>query len=488
MKCLAVCQDELLIRTLHQVLAPKFELEFLVENKPLARRLHEAGLPISVADPRRCDSYLKCDLSPNNCVLIQDTGRRSLSKIVDAARDAGGTLIYVIGTGTASGDESKERESEIKNEFPEVTYLTLGELLKSPLMVELRRSLTRARVQQYQRYFTDADRVLIMLHNDPDPDAMASGLALRTLLRRTKTTAILGALQPMTRPENLRMAHLLDIHVETVTPAQFSEFDRIATVDVQPPYFGGALERADLVIDHHPEQPNTNAIFKDVRPYYGSTCTILTEHLRAVDFDISERIATAMLYAIKSDTLFFARQTNHVDLEAFSFLYPLADAALIRKMEGAELTLDRLQFVTRAVRDGRMADQVFSAFLGTVPREDYITYAADFFLDLEDVKWTILSGVVNEMLIISVRNLGYTRNAGEFVKRWFSEIGSAGGHRSMAKAVVPIHRFAEKFGTPDAQHMDRIIRGLVDQFLHDANGTDKKKDQKEPVPVPVRST
>jgi nanoRNase/pAp phosphatase (c-di-AMP/oligoRNAs hydrolase) len=480
MKCLAVCQDELLIRTLHQVLAPKFEIEFLVENKPLARRLHEAGLPISVADPRRCDSFLKCDLSPNNCILIQDTGRRSLGKILDAARDAGGTLIYVIGTST-----EPERENEIKTEFPDITYLTMGELVKGPLMVELRRSLTRARVQQYQRYFADADRVLIMLHNDPDPDAMASGLALRTLLRRTKTTAILGALQPMTRPENLRMAHLLDIHVEQVTPAQFAEFDRIATVDVQPPYFGGALERADLVIDHHPEQPNTNAIYKDVRPYYGSTCTILTEHLRAVDFDISERIATAMLYAIKSDTLFFARQTNQVDLEAFSFLYPLADAALIRKMEGAELTLDRLQFVTRAVRDGRMADQVFSAYLGTVPREDYITYAADFFLDLEDVKWTIISGVVNEMLIISVRNLGYTRNAGEFVKRWFSEIGSAGGHRSMAKAVVPLHRFAEKFGPPDAAHMDRIIRGLVDQFLHDSNGTDKKK---EPVPVHVRSS
>ena len=96
-----------------------------------------------------------------------------------------------------------------------------------------------------------------------------------------------------------------------------------------------------------------------------------------------------------------------------------------------------------------MAEQVFSAFLGKVPREDYITYAADFFLDLEDVRWTIISGVVNEMLVISVRNLGYTRNAGEFVKRWFADIGSAGGHRAMAKAVVPLHRFAEKFGPVD---------------------------------------
>ena len=120
-------------------------------------------------------------------------------------------------------------------------------------------------------------------------------------------------------------------------------------MDVQPHYFGGLLPKVDLVVDHHPEQPGYTAVFKDIRADYGSTCTILTEHLRAVDVNISERTATAMLYAIKSDTLFFARQTNRVDLEAFSFLYPLADPALIRKMEGAEITLERLEHVTRAL-------------------------------------------------------------------------------------------------------------------------------------------
>ena len=67
--------------------------------------------------------------------------------------------------------------------------------------------------------------------------------------------------------------------------------------------------------------------------------------------NISERTATAMLYAIKSDTLFFNRQTNRVDLEAFSYLYPLADAALIRKMEGAEITLERLDYVIAGAAD-----------------------------------------------------------------------------------------------------------------------------------------
>ena len=152
-----------------------------------------------------------------------------------------------------------------------------------------------------------------------------------------------------------------------------------------------------------------------------------------------------MLYAIKSDTLFFNRQANRVDIEAFSYLYPLADAALIRKMEGAEITTDRLEYILRARQNGVMSEQVFCAFLGPTPREDFIPYVADFYLQLENVKWTIVAGIVNDSLIMSVRNLGYSRNAGEFVRKYFADIGSAGGHRAMAKAVVPLAAFRAKF-------------------------------------------
>jgi len=463
-RVLAICQDELVIRSLDEVLLPSFEVDFLVESRPLARRLHEAGITITTGDPRRVDTYLKADISPNTCFIIEDNGRRSIKKIVDAIRDAGGTLIYVMHTGRRAPNGRADAQRE---ELAEVTHFDLSELIRPTLVTELSRSLTRARVQQYQRYFADADKVLILLHNDPDPDALASGLALRNLLRRTKTTAIIGAMQGVTRPENLRMANMLDIQVEQITPASFEAFERIATVDVQPHYFGGLLDRADLVIDHHPEQPGYSAVFKDIRADYGSTSTILTEHLRAVDVNISERTATAMLYAIKSDTLFFARHTNRVDLEAFTFLYPLADAALIRKMEGAEITLERLEYVTRASRTGILRDQVFTAFIGEAPREDFIPYTADFFLQLEDVKWTIVAGVVGQLLIVSVRNLGYSRNAGEFVKRWFSELGSAGGHRAMAKAVVPIDRFRAKHGNLDAEAFTARLAEMAEQFLHE---------------------
>jgi nanoRNase/pAp phosphatase (c-di-AMP/oligoRNAs hydrolase) len=471
MRCVAVCQDSLVIRTLDQILVPTFELDFIVESRPLYRRLHDAGLPVTAADPRRVDTYLKTDVNPNTCLLVEDNGRRSLKRIVEAIRDAGGTLVYVIATGP-----NTRYADEIRAAFPDVTLLTLAELIAPTLLAELSRSMTRARVQQYQRYFADADRVLILLHNDPDPDAMASGLALRNLLRRTKTTAIIAALQGMTRPENLRMANLLDIHVGIVTPDQFATFDRIATVDVQPHYFGGLLDRVDLVIDHHPEQPGYNTVFKDIRADYGSTCTILTEHLRAVDVNISERTATAMLYAIKSDTLFFARQASAVDLEAFSFLYPLANAALIRKMEGAEITLERLAFVKEAFANGSLADQVYCAWLGPSPREDFIPYVADFFLQLEDVKWTIIGGQVDGSVVLSVRNLGYTRNAGEFVKRWFSDIGSAGGHRAMAKAVVPVEKFIQKFGPLEPGIVHARLREMATVFLKE-NQSEREKDK-----------
>src|SRR5262245_50410630 len=105
MRCLAVCQDELVIRMLDEILLPGFEVEFIVENRPLARRLHEAGVTVTAGDPRRTDTWVKADLGPHTCVIIEDNGRRSLKKILEAVRDAGGTLVYVLAVGSGSAGE-----------------------------------------------------------------------------------------------------------------------------------------------------------------------------------------------------------------------------------------------------------------------------------------------------------------------------------------------------------------------------------------------
>jgi hypothetical protein len=191
----------LVVRLLDAVLTPNCELDVLVESPTLARRFDGARFGVGVGDPKRVDTFVKADLTPATCVIIEDNGRRSLRKVLQTVRAAGGTLVWVLGT----TPEDAKRADELRDDFPEITSLTLAELTGPPLLVELGRSVTRQRVQQYQRYMADADRVLVLLHNDPDPDAIASGLALRNILRRTRQTAIIGCMYGVTRPENLRM-------------------------------------------------------------------------------------------------------------------------------------------------------------------------------------------------------------------------------------------------------------------------------------------
>jgi hypothetical protein len=125
MRCLAVCQTELVGRLLHAVLSPRVEIEFIVESKALARRLHDAGASVVAADPRRVDTFVKADLLPTTSVIIEDARQRSLPKVLDAVRDAGGVLVYLLGT---LGPEDDKRAAALRADFPELTNITLAEL------------------------------------------------------------------------------------------------------------------------------------------------------------------------------------------------------------------------------------------------------------------------------------------------------------------------------------------------------------------------
>jgi nanoRNase/pAp phosphatase (c-di-AMP/oligoRNAs hydrolase) len=88
----------------------------------------------------------------------------------------------------------------------------------------------------------------------------------------------------------------------------------------------------------------------------------------------------------------------------------------------------------------------------------------------------VIAGIVNDSLVVSVRNLGYSKNAGEFVRRFFGGLGSAGGHRAMAKAVVPLQAFREKYGVGNADEIGPKLQEMVSQFLHEAAASDKKRE------------
>jgi nanoRNase/pAp phosphatase (c-di-AMP/oligoRNAs hydrolase) len=288
-----------------------------------------------------------------------------------------------------------------------------------------------------RQLFRGAERVLLLVQEDPDPDGLASALALRTLLGRNRLTAVIGSFGAVTRPENVAMINLLDIQVQRVEPTALSGFDRIALLDVQPFHSPGIPADVDLVIDHHPRR-NFSARIKDIRPRYGATSTIMTEYLLASETPISQRLATALLYGIKTDTQLLGRDTTPMDVAAFATLYPMVNQSALRRIDRPQLPRRDLITLSHAFRAARTEEDVLYSHLGPLSREDVVPYIADFCLEVQGVEWSVVSGVFEGRLVISVRNYEGTRHAGEVVKEAFEVYGSAGGHRSAAKAVIPL--------------------------------------------------
>jgi nanoRNase/pAp phosphatase (c-di-AMP/oligoRNAs hydrolase) len=328
-------------------------------------------------------------------------------------------------------------------------------------------STTKAKLKELRTLVEQDDRIAIVLQDDPDPDGIASAMALRTLLGRNKLTTPIFSFGSVSRPENRTMVHLLEIEIALATEQVLSEFSRIAMVDVQPPYFQGRLPRADIVIDHHPGYTSGNAPFEDVRIRYGAAATILTEYLMVAEERISERLATALLYGIKSDALMMSRRVTDDDLQAFTYLYPLANYNLLRRIDRPELPLGFARILARAMKRLQIRDGLAVLHLGPVERDDLIVQMADFCLQFESTEWVAVSGKLNGNLVISVRNHGMGRSAGESVRRLFGDIGSAGGHRNMAKAVIPLPAWRRREGTTRDQAIETRLRDLFASDLAD---------------------
>jgi nanoRNase/pAp phosphatase (c-di-AMP/oligoRNAs hydrolase) len=322
-------------------------------------------------------------------------------------------------------------------------------------------ALTKQKIKELRALVGDNDRVAILLQDDPDPDGISSAIALRTLLRRNKLTTPIFSFGPVTRPENRNMVRVLEIEIEHADAETLKGFDKIAMVDVEPGYFSGRCDRADIIIDHHPGYPAGVAAFEDVRTRYGATATLMTEYLVAAEERISERLATALLYGIKSDTLMLSRRVTDDDLQAFTYLYPLANYNVLKQIERPDLPVNFARILARAMKRFEVRDGLAILHLGRVERDDLVVQLADFCLDFEGVQWVAVSGKLDSNLVIAVRNPGTTQgSAGELVKRLFGDIGSAGGHRNMAKAVVPLRAWRRKEGSTRDRQIESRLRAL----------------------------
>lgn len=315
------------------------------------------------------------------------------------------------------------------------------------------------KLRRFYDRFSGEDRVLIVIN--ADPDAIASAMAAKRLLWRRVGGVTIAHVNIINRPDNIAMIRLLGVplvYIEEIAPAAFN---RWVIVDSQPCHHHAFAPMAfDVIIDHHPES-DAKAPFKDIRPKYGATATILTEYLRAARIKPSAKLATGLFLAIKTDTRNFERESLIEDVRAFQFLYRHANIHLARKIEQSELRLDFLKYFKHALETMRMRRGRIFVHLGKVVNPDVCVLVADFFMRVNPVKWSVISGIHQEKLILILRNDGLRKNAGRVAKQSFGRFGSAGGHKSMARAEIPLFDLEPLIDPEDDRAMERwVVRQL----------------------------
>lgn len=303
-------------------------------------------------------------------------------------------------------------------------------------LVSNKKKTAKERLQEFWNLFEKDDEVLVVIN--ADPDAVASALTVKRLLRYKVKRVVVAYPNEIRRLNNVVMLDLLKIQMERLHTVKVGDFNKKVMLDSQPshlPVFENI--QFDAVIDHHPASRGWEAGFVDIRKDYGATASMMVEYLRAAAMKPSVALATALFYAIKVDTQNFEKKATLADAISFRYLFNIANQNLVRKIELSAFRRSELNYYKTALAEMKVSKQRLYSHVGRVPSPDVLVLIADFFNQVHEVSWVFVSGVHNDKLVVIFRCDGYKKNAGRLAEKTFNEAGSAGGHREAARAEVP---------------------------------------------------
>jgi nanoRNase/pAp phosphatase (c-di-AMP/oligoRNAs hydrolase) len=289
----------------------------------------------------------------------------------------------------------------------------------------------------------DADAILILPHNDPDPDAIAGAVALRHLLMEAQNVESTIAYQGIVgRAENRELLRYLGQPLRPLTDADLAGEAPIALVDTQPGAGNNALptgSEVTIVIDHHTRRElAATAAYVDIRPEAGATSIILTEYLQEAGLEPEPPLATALFYGIKSDTRGLSCGAGPADMAAYLYLQPRVDTRALAEIEYAQVPASYFKSFDATLRAARVFDGVVVAYVGLMAYPDLAAEMARLLLRLEKSRRVVCMGVHRDVLILSVRTQSPTDGAEELVQAIVGDEGTAGGHGLMAGGQVPL--------------------------------------------------
>jgi nanoRNase/pAp phosphatase (c-di-AMP/oligoRNAs hydrolase) len=277
---------------------------------------------------------------------------------------------------------------------------------------------------------------VIFLHDNPDPDAIASGWALHHFFKkRYNLHSIITYGGLIARAENASMVKFLKIPLTPFSEVNINSSDLIALVDTQPRIGNNSLPRKvvpHVVVDHHPRRMKMRVAFEDIKTEYGASVTILYEYFMHTKIEIPHLLATAIFYALSAETQDLGREASDSDQKAYMELFKVANKKILSNISHPRYNREYYTILVRGLKKALISKHISVAHLGDVPFPDYIHQIADILLTCENVRWSLCSGWYRNVLYMSLRASNPRAKAGILVRKLIGSMGKAGGHDMMA--------------------------------------------------------
>ncbi len=315
--------------------------------------------------------------------------------------------------------------------------------------------------REFDALFKPENRLLIVIHNNPDPDAIAAASALKFFLeQKYGLEASVGYGGAVGRAENRTMVKKLGIRMKRIARLKLKNYDRLAFVDTQPGAGNHSLpagRKCHLVIDHHPRRHTTRADLVIIQPEIGATATILAGLLKTCGVELPSALATALSYAISSETQNMRREASKLDIDAYLWVYPRSRIRLLGEIIHPRLRHSHFETLLTALRAAESFRTLISVHLGDVPQPEIVSEMADYFLRHERIGWVLASGRFRGNLVLSLRASSGKKNAGTVIKRIVRDSVNAGGHDLVAGGFIPV-------GKMKREEIDALERKLNGEF------------------------
>jgi len=313
-----------------------------------------------------------------------------------------------------------------------------------------------------------AKRVVVVTHDNPDPDAIASAWGFVYLFERVlKVPAGIVAGGAVTRAENRRMVELLDPPMDIVDDGFELEDDcEIVVVDTQNPARLEWLDRDTqlaAVIDHHAHEgsPGGNGSrdrfryrFRDIRPKVLATSSMVCGYLKSFDLEPDKALATALLYGIHTDAQGWDAKFSRTDRAAIAWLSQFSDPELRAHIERAPISRTYFEDLLLALQNAFIYENAAICFLPSCESVEVVGEVADLLLRCEGVQRVLCGAEREGRMFFSARTSDRGGSAAHLLRKTLKKDGSCGGHTHRAGGYAPL-----KCGNGSQQELESRFRG-----------------------------